>query len=388
MTMNWLGMSEVVTGFILRKKLDPNAVNPDDLYPPYNQILPLARDGLEMPDIVTKAGYSAVRSAIEASEAVNGDMSPLQWVKTLQMTASKATSGAVLARVAKDLQEGRDVDTGTALAALSRIDTGYRAMTPMSEVTDDEDVWVKTGWQPLDKHVGGIVKAGLVVVGASPGVGKTTLALKIVSSMVKKYKKSKGAFFSLEMTMGQLAKRARELDKSLTKDEKARILISDSSFSVNEVYAEAAKLAASEHLSIIAVDFADLLVEGEQSEAVMGAVYRTLAMLAKKTGVPVLLISQLSRATYQGGIPKVNHLRYSGMAEAMSALILLIYNPNNILAEFAADNTLTAVPGKGYLLVGKSRFGFKEGGPGGIQIDWDGLGGWGETSSGYFNITV
>ena len=70
-----------------------------------------------------------------------------------------------------------------------------------------------------------------------------------------------------------------------------------------------------------------MLVEGEQSEAVMGVIYRSLAMLAKTTGVPVILICQLNRTQYTGGIPKINHIRYSGMAEMMSSLILLLYNP-------------------------------------------------------------
>jgi len=67
----------------------------------------------------------------------------------------------------------------------------------------------------------------------------------------------------------------------------------------------------------------------------------------------------------------------------MSALILLIYNPNNVFADFRSDDTLVAQDGIGYIIVGKSRFGFKKGAPGAIQVSWDGLAGWGEESLGY-----
>jgi replicative DNA helicase len=122
----------------------------------------------------------------------------------------------------------------------------------------------------------------------------------------------------------------------------------------------------------------------------MGLIYRTLSMLAKKTGIPVVLISQLNRATYTGGVPKVNHLRYSGMAEAMSALILLIYNPSNIYAGFTPTTELATVLGYGYLIVGKSRFGFKHGGPGAIQIGWskEDASGWADEDNGWFNLVA
>lgn len=384
--MNWIGVTEIVTGFVLKKKLDANMVNPNDLYPPYNEIIPLVRDGMELPDIVTKVGFSSVHIAIEACESVNGDMKPLEWLKALQKTAGMAQAAVKLEKAAKDLKEGRDVDLGTALMAVSMIDNNYRSWTPMTEVVLEDTVWVKTGWKPLDECLGGIVKAGLTVIGASPGVGKTTLLLKIAGKMAAKYKKQKIALFTLEMTMAQLAARMLESDADIEEDVRSRILLNDFSFTIDEAYAEATRLAAQEKLSMIGIDFADLMVEGEQSEAVMGAIYRGLSMLAKKTGIPVILISQLNRATYTGGIPKINNLRYSGMAEAMSALILLIYNPNNILAEFAGTPELQAVEGRGYVIAGKSRFGFKKGGPGAMQVEWNGLGGWGDDLKGWFDL--
>lgn len=384
--MSWQDATEITIGFVLHKKLSPDLINPDDCYPPYHEIIPLMRDGLDIPDVVARIGYSSVRQAMEAAEHVNGEMKPVEWVKVLTQSASVAQAASKLDEVVKNMRAGKDYDIGLALKAVSMMDEGQRDLTPMSEITPEENSWILTGWDAIDKYIGGIVKAGLITIGASPGVGKTTLVLKLASSLVHKYKKKKVAIFTLEMTVEQLTQRALELSK-ITKDEKERILLGGSSFSVHEIYATASRVAAQEDLAMIAVDFADLLIEGEASESVMGNIYKTLALLAKKTGVPVVLISQLNRNTYSGGTPKVNHLRYSGMAEAMSALILLIYNPNNILVDNGGGKSeLETIEGRGYLIEGKSRFGFKQGGPGAIMIEWDGAGGWGEKGLGWFKI--
>jgi replicative DNA helicase len=385
--MKWMDVTEVVVGFALHKKLDPDIINPEDCYPPYGEIIPILRDGKDVSDVVSKVGYTTVRTAMEAAEHINGELKPIEWLKVLKTAASQAQTAAKLSKVVKDLEEGKEVDAGLALKALSMMEDGYRELTPMSEIKEEENVWIPTGWEPIDGNVGGLVKAGLLTIGASPGVGKTTLLLKIATSMVKKYKKSKVALFTLEMTTGQITKRALEL-ADISDNEKSRILLGDSAYGINEIYAVSSRLASSEKISMIGVDFADLLIEGEQSEATMGIIYKTLATLARKTGVPVVLISQLSRTTYAGGTPKVNHLRYSGMAEAMSALIFLIYNPHNILADFGGKSELENVPGRGYLIVGKSRFGFKQGGPGAIMIDWEGISGWGDKSIGWFPINT
>jgi hypothetical protein len=390
--MKWLEITEIVSGFVLRGKIDPNAVNPDDLYPPYSEIVPILRDGGSREDVVTKCGYSIVRDGIAASESVNGDMTPMQWVKLLQQGASKFKGGVGLKKIGTALENGEDVELGKAMEYIHAVDFGYRGLTPMSEIEEEKNTWVKTGYKPLDECVGGMPTAGLVLIAASPGIGKTTLGLKIAAAMVRKYKRKKVAIFTLEMLMTQITKRFREIVPDVTDEEKSRILLSESSYTVGEVHAAAAQTAASEKLSSIIIDFADLRVEGEQTEGVMGRIYRNLSVLAKQLQIPVILICQLNRATYVSGMPRINHIRYSGMAEAMASLILLLYNPNQILADIkqqdASTNMLPAVEGRGYILIGKSRFGFLKGGPGAIQVEWDGKDGWGDQFYGYTFLTA
>jgi hypothetical protein len=73
------------------------------------------------------------------------------------------------------------------------------------------------------------------------------------------------------------------------------------------------------------------------------------------------------------------------MADALSALILLIYNPNRIFVDLGTDARLPVLDGRGYLIVGKSRFGLAhEEGLGAVQIEWDGKAAWGNESLGWF----
>jgi hypothetical protein len=391
MSSKWLNTTEIVAGFIFRGKLDAHIVNPDDMYPPYNETIPTVRDSRTLDEakerVIEKHGYSMWRDAVEASEAINSGTTPLNWVKILESLASKSLNGLDLEKIGRDLQEGKDVDLGKIMQATSQINLGYRALTPLSEVEPEKGTWIKTGYAPWDDNIGGVPKGGLTLICASPGIGKTTLALRLGLDMIRKNKKSKVAIFSLEMTLGQIVMRYIETDKKITIDERARILASESSYTVGEIYSVAARTAASEKLAAIIIDFADLMVEGEQSESVMGQIYRNLSILAKQTKVPVILVCQLNRTTYLGGIPKVNHIRYSGMAEAMAALIVLLYNPNNILADMKMDSSFAAEEGRGYIIVGKSRFGFLKGGPIAIKTEWDGLAGWGRSHFGTFAVT-
>lgn len=393
--MKWQDASEIVAGMCLRSltdpknkmKIDPNAVNPQFMYPPYDEIIPMLRDGKEMADIVMRVGTNVINTAINAADTVNGGIPPIQLLKTLEEIASKAIAGEKLERFVKALKNGDDVDMGMAMKIMSDVELGYADLTPMNEVNAEKGIWLRTGYSPWDNHINGIPASSLTILGASPGVGKTTLMLDIVTSMVqiKENKKKYAAVFTLEMTMSQLTMRALELC-DLTEDVKKRILLGDGSYNVHEVYAAASRAASQYPLALICIDFADQMIEGEQNEAQMGVIYKTLAQLAKKTGIPVLLISQLNRSTYAGGIPRINHLRYSGLAEAMAALIVLIYNPSNILVDAPEKSRLDIIPGKGYLIVGKSRFGFKMGCPGAIMIDWEPETGWGTESHGYFNL--
>jgi hypothetical protein len=405
--MVWLDRTEIVTGLILAGCIEANIVNAEDFYPPYNDIIGLLRKGATQEDVVTKHGFSYIQIANMAANAVmvdGAEKRPIDWLNLLEQAASFYRYGEELAGMADKLMMGQPVDPGKLLQFVSELNLGHRALTPLDQVEPEAGQWIKTGYNPIDEYIGGIPKAGLTILAGGTGIGKTTLALKVALSMVRHYKgtKKKGsrkkddweeapgkvAIFSLEMLLSQIMARFINLDDTITKEERSRILASESAYTVGEIYAVAARTAANENLKAIIIDFADMLVEGEQSEAVMGVIYRSLAVLAKTTGVPVILIAQLNRTQYTSGIPRINHIRYSGMAEMMSALVLLLYNPSATVADAQANQILPFYEDKGYIIVGKSRFGFKKGKPGAIQVDFRGETGWGEIGYGYWDVHV
>jgi replicative DNA helicase len=293
------------------------------------------------------------------------------------------------------MERGEDVDVGKIMAIIQTLEKEQTDFLTMDKVepAKQEELWVPTYYLPWDANVGpnvaglgGVIRGGLSIIGAPPGVGKTTLLLRMFVNMAKASKRV--AFFSMEMTLSQVALRMLEMEK-LPKKVRQRILASEEVCPVQEVYAKAARLAAVyPDLYCIGIDFADLMVEGEQTESMMGDIYKTLAVLAKRTGVPIILISQLSRR-YEGGLPRVSHLRYSGMAEATASLVALLYNPDNLwvdMGQTRKDNPLPFSPGKAYIILGKSRYGFKHGGIGAFLVDWKGDMGWGETSLGWYPL--
>lgn len=343
-----------------------------------------------MTDLVDKVGMAPITSADEAAKRVENKL-PADWLALLERSAARNEASSVFLKAGKSLQEGGDIDVGRLTMALEKVNKNKLRFIRASEVDDSEISWVRSYYKPLDKYIGnvdptkgsGFPEAGLVIIGAPPGTGKTSLLVKIIGEAAKAGKTS--AIFTLEMTNAQITRRLIE-STGLTLEERENILLTDEQMDVEDVYAYGCQLASLHDLHFIGVDFADLLVSGDEDDAKVGKVYRTLAKLAKVTKVPVVLLSQLNRE-YVGGIPRITNLRYSGLAEAMGALILMLYNPKQIWAKMGTDERLPVHEGRGYIILGKSRYGYREGSVGAIEVGWDGLHSWGDDDYGYRDLS-
>ena len=384
--MNWIGLSEVCVGKAILGEISPNIIDPEKIHPSYSGLLVLLRDGADETALVDKYGFSVVHVCRQAAQSVNG--APLDYVRLTEKASLRSDVGRTLLGVAKKLEAGDDADIGKATAALARFEMEQGEFVRLSDVTPENAVWVPSNYPPLDQHVGGFPKSGLTVIAGPTGVGKTTLLGRIMTCMAQQGRET--AFFSLEMTVSQILFRFLEIQPNLTPEQRSLIHTTDSAYNVEEIYAAASRLvAANPKIELIGIDFADLMVEGEEKTAKTSAIYRTLALLARRLERPIVLLSQLNRETYSGGLPKVHHLRWSGMAEATASLILLIYNPDRIWADSAVGqkgNPLVYIPDSAYIIVGKSRFGFTENHIGAILVDWTGSSGWGMMSKGYTHL--
>lgn len=214
---------------------------------------------------------------------------------------------------------------------------------------------IATGFADLDRLLGGLQKSDLIILAARPSMGKTSLALDIVRHVGVKEKVPVG-IFSLEMSKDQLVDRllAAEADVDMWRmrtgrlsDEgenndferighamgrlaEAPIFIDDSASSnIMEIRTKARRLQAENDLSLIVVDYLQLM-EGRSTEnrvQEVSEISRALKSLARELNVPVLALSQLSRAVESRNppIPQLSDLRESGSIEQDADVVMFIY---------------------------------------------------------------
>jgi len=215
---------------------------------------------------------------------------------------------------------------------------------------------VPTGFTDLDNILAGLQKSDLIIIAARPSVGKTTLALDIARQVATKTKVPVG-IFSLEMSKEQLVDRLlcaeaqvdlwkmrtgrlseKEEDDDFPRIGHAMGVLSESTIfiddsattSVMEMRTKARRLQAEHGLGLIIVDYLQLMegrTETENRVQQIAEITRALKGIAKELNVPVIAISQLSRATEARTppIPKLADLRESGSIEQDADVVIFIY---------------------------------------------------------------
>ncbi|MFA5095151.1 MAG: replicative DNA helicase [Candidatus Paceibacterota bacterium] len=209
-----------------------------------------------------------------------------------------------------------------------------------------------TGFRDLDNTLSGLQKSDLVIIAARPSMGKTTLALDIARVTSITHDKSV-LIFSLEMSSQQLVDRMlsaqsrvnawnlrtghlssdrdfSQLRDSLDKLAKAKIYIDDQpGNSIVRMKALSRRLKAEKGLDLIVVDYLQLMTTSKNYDSMVNQVTeisRSLKSLAKELDVPVLALSQLSRAVEsRGGKPRLSDLRDSGSIEQDADVVMFIH---------------------------------------------------------------
>ena len=211
---------------------------------------------------------------------------------------------------------------------------------------------IPTGFPDLDGILAGFQKSDLVILAARPSIGKTTLALDFARQIAKKEKKSVG-LFSLEMSSDQLIDRmiAAEAGVDLwrlrtgnLKDEdfikineamgvlsEAKIFIDDAgSANVMEMRTMARRLQSEHNVELIIIDYLQLMEGrsgGDNRVNEISEISRALKQLARELNIPVIALSQLSRAVESRSpqIPKLSDLRESGSIEQDADVVMFLY---------------------------------------------------------------
>jgi replicative DNA helicase len=243
---------------------------------------------------------------------------------------------------------------------------------------------IPTGFADLDEMTGGFQRGDLVIVAARPSMGKTAMVTGVAlhASITHQIPT---AVFSLEMSKEQLVQRmlcsealvdlGKLLRGRLSDDDYVRlaqaaghlntapIWIDDSgALSVLEMRAKARRLKAEQpDLGLIVVDYLQLMHGGggnqENRQQEVSAISRGLKALAKELMVPIISLSQLSRAPEQRADhrPQLSDLRESGSLEQDADLVAFLYRPEYYVTPQEAQEK--GLQGKAELIIGKQRNG-------------------------------
>ncbi len=256
----------------------------------------------------------------------------------------------------------------------------------------DEDITgVPTGFPSLNKLTYGWQPTDLIILAARPSVGKTAFALNLARSAAVPEDPSKAiavAFFSLEMSSGQLVQRILSAEseiwlekisrgkleehemkqlykKGIEKLSKAPIFIDDTAaLNIFELRAKCRRLKNKHNVGLIIIDYLQLMSgagdnKGGNREQEISKISRDLKGLAKELQVPIIALSQLSREVEKrkegNKIPQLSDLRESGAIEQDADMVMFLYRPEyyDITAnEFGESNK-----GETYVKIAKHRNG-------------------------------
>tara|TARA_R110000868_G_scaffold119513_5_gene317291 strand:- start:23477 stop:24859 length:1383 start_codon:yes stop_codon:yes gene_type:complete len=241
---------------------------------------------------------------------------------------------------------------------------------------------VPSGIFEVDSQVGGFERGGVTIIAGRPGSGKTAFALSMVNKMVCENGLN-GLFFSLEMSAKSLFQRffaingmvkssniwRGQLDGSdwskigLSADKlnDAGIEVYDKYFTVSEIIAKCRSSHLKKPLDFVVIDYlqlmnSDVKTKGNREQEVSG-ISRALKVLSMQLNIPVIALSQLSRAVEQRGgdkRPVLSDLRESGSIEQDASTVLFTYRPSYY--GFVGESG-ESLEDKAYLIMGKHRNG-------------------------------
>lgn len=264
-----------------------------------------------------------------------------------------------------------------------------QAKKRIEEISKQEGLsGVETGFTNLDKLTSGWQPSDLIIIAARPAMGKTAFVLSMARNIAIDYGHPV-ALFSLEMASVQLITRLISSETGLSSEklrtgklephewtmlstkvknlEKAPLYIDDTpSLSIFDLRAKARRLVSQHGIKIIIIDYLQLMTAGGNGkgggnrEQEISTISRNLKALAKELNVPVIALSQLSRAVETRGSskrPLLSDLRESGAIEQDADIVSFLYRPEYYKIDEWDDDEASPTTGQAEIMIAKHRNG-------------------------------
>ena len=282
-----------------------------------------------------------------------------------------------------DIRQGKDV---RGLVPLSEaIAEAYDRLGKISGPDKEKYVGARTGFTLLDSITSGLNKSDLIIIAARPGMGKTSFAMNIATNVARRAEKEV-VTFNLEMSKEQIATRILSTEAlvesntlrngRISGDDWVKLATSAGYLSTLPLFIDdtasmtvqqmKAKLRRTKNLGLVIIDYLQLMESTSRSDnrvTVISEITRQLKVMAKELNVPVILLSQLSRAVESrtDKRPMLSDLRESGSIEQDADIVLFLYREAYYNKESQRQNISECI-------VAKNRHGET----GTVELIWDG----------------
>ncbi|MBR4973591.1 MAG: replicative DNA helicase [Clostridia bacterium] len=292
-----------------------------------------------------------------------------------------------------EIRQGREISGLTHIKDVILNET-YDRLTKMANPETRKDyIGIPCGIGELDKMITGLNKSDLIILGARPGMGKTSFALNIARNVAMGAKRTV-CFFSLEMTRDQLAQRMLSSEAGIKSEklrtgelddkEWARLAQAGAALSEANIYFDESSAITVPQMKaklrrmkpapdLVIIDYLGLMKSAKSTEnrvQEVSEITRNLKIMAKELKVPVIACAQLSRGTETKGKshkPALSDLRESGSIEQDADIVLFLYRETYYDNE-KTDDEDRADPNKAECIVAKNRHGEI----GTVNLHWDG----------------